>query len=102
MFRILILSFALDVNPNATTLHHLKVAIEQRHGTPFLNQCLFLSQPSYSNTPTPLAIIVLGLSTDDTISSTSCAVKEEGNEAEEELEKETKEEDKEAEEECRQ
>jgi pre-mRNA-processing factor 6 len=37
-------SFALDVNPNATTLHHLKAAIEQHHCTPVLNQCLFLSQ----------------------------------------------------------
>ncbi|KEH39863.1 hypothetical protein MtrunA17_Chr1g0149771 [Medicago truncatula] len=35
--------FALDVNPNATTLHQLKVAIQQFNGMPVSDQRLFLS-----------------------------------------------------------
>jgi len=105
-------SFALDVNPNTTTLHHLKTPIEEHHGTPALNQCLFLSQslggndsdlisnlgighvPSYGGTTTPSAIP----SNIRSAYTISAAVKEGGKgvkEAEEKVEdKEAKEKNK--------
>jgi hypothetical protein len=41
--------FAVDVNPNATTLYQLKVAIEKINGMPVSNQRFFFSQSNDSD-----------------------------------------------------
>lgn len=52
--------FALDVNPNTTTLHDLKVAIQQFYGIPVLNQRLFLSQSLGENDSDLISNIGIG------------------------------------------
>lgn len=52
--------FALDVNPNTTTLHDLKVAIQQFHGIPASNQRIFLSQSLGENDSDLISNIGIG------------------------------------------
>jgi hypothetical protein len=76
--------FALDVNPNATTLHELKIAIQQFNGMPVSNQRLFLSQSLGQNDSDLISNLGIGpFSTltlhgaDNTIGATSSTVKDE-------------------------
>jgi hypothetical protein len=75
--------FTLDVNPNATTLHQLKVAIQQFNGMPVSNHRLFLSHSLGQNDSDlisnlgiqPFSTLTLH-GTDDTIGATSNTVTE--------------------------
>lgn len=82
--------FSLDVNPNATTLHQLKVAIQKFNGMPVSNQRLFFSQSLGQNDSDlisnlgigPFSTLTLhtpfyGGADDDTIGATSSTVKDE-------------------------
>ncbi|AES58985.1 hypothetical protein MtrunA17_Chr1g0149141 [Medicago truncatula] len=82
--------FSLDVNPNTTTLHQLKVAIQQFNGMPVSNQRLFFSLSLGQNDSDlisnlgigPFSTLTLhtpfyGGADDDTIGATSSTVKDE-------------------------
>jgi hypothetical protein len=76
--------FAIDVNPNTTTLHQLKVAIQQFNGMPVSNQRLFLSRSLRQNDSDlisnlgiqPFSTLTL-LGADRTIGATFSTVNEE-------------------------
>ncbi|AES68452.1 hypothetical protein MtrunA17_Chr3g0079191 [Medicago truncatula] len=83
--------FSLDVNPNATTVHQLKVAIQQFNGMPVSNQRLFFSGSLGQNDSDlisnlgigPFSTLTLhtpfygGAADDDTIGANSSTTKEE-------------------------